>query len=79
MNDGVCETTAIVMINILPSNDRLPVFTENIYNYSVTELSTLTLEPSVSQVSIFREDVDIYVIFPTGTYYNRKVNKNYGC
>lgn len=48
VNDGDFEATALVLINILHSNDRPPEFTQTLYNYTVTELSTLTLDPSVS-------------------------------
>ncbi|VUZ39351.1 unnamed protein product, partial [Hymenolepis diminuta] len=44
VNDGICEASAMVTINILPSNDRLPLFSDNHYDYSVTELSTSVLD-----------------------------------
>ncbi|KAM7536230.1 hypothetical protein Aperf_G00000082111 [Anoplocephala perfoliata] len=48
VNDGDSEATAVVRINILPSNDRLPEFTQTLYTQTATELSVMTLDLSIS-------------------------------
>ncbi|KAL5106290.1 Neural-cadherin [Taenia crassiceps] len=69
VNDGDCEVNKSVTIEILPSNNRLPIFTQPVYTNTVTELSTVASSGLANQPSATDPNEPKYMNYSISGYF----------